>query len=116
MPSNGRVIARLPCRCGLCQGEGSADRMRAKSGPARTFIARGENAGAAHTLIPVGDIPPMQGRSEPAFTAYRMEENVARQAADPTLNARALKTQGQIESSQRDYRRGLAHAEEARAL
>ena len=85
-------------------------------GAVRTFIARGDNAGAAQTLIPLGDIHRMQGRWEPALTAYRMAENVARQAANPTLIARALKTQAQIESSQRDYGRGLAHAEEALAL
>ena len=82
----------------------------------RTFIARGDNAGAAQTLIPLGDIHRMQGRWELALTAYRMAENVARQAADPTLLARALKVQAQIDSSQRDYSRGLAHVQEALAL
>ena len=82
----------------------------------RTFVARGDNTGAAQTLIPLGDIHRMQARWEPALTAYRLAENLARQAADPSLIARALKTQAQIESSQRDYGRGLAHAEEALAL
>ena len=50
----------------------------------RTFVARGDNAGAAQTLIPLGDIHRMQGRWEPALTAYRMAENFARQAADPS--------------------------------
>ena len=82
----------------------------------RTFIGRGDNADAAQTLIPLGDIHRMQGRWELALTAYRMAENVARQAADPTLIARALKVQAQIDSSQRDYGRALAHIEEALAL
>ena len=82
----------------------------------RSFMARGDNAGAAQTLIPLGDIHRMQGRWELSLTAYRMAENFARQAADPTLIARALKTQAQVESSGRDYGTALAHAEEALAL
>ena len=38
----------------------------------RTFVARGDNAGAAQTLIPLGDIHRMQGRWELALTAYRL--------------------------------------------
>ena len=82
----------------------------------RSFMARGDNAAAAQTLIPLGDIHRMQGRWELALTAYRMAENFARQAADPTLIARALKTQAQVESSGRDYGGALAHAEEALTL
>jgi len=83
---------------------------------AGSFMARGDNANAAQTLISLGDIHRMQGRWEPALSAYRMAETFARQAADNTLLARALKTQAQAESGQRDYDKAREHAEEALGL
>jgi tetratricopeptide (TPR) repeat protein len=82
----------------------------------RNSMARQDYAAVAQTLIPLGDIHRMQGRWEPALTAYRMAETFARHVADPTLIARALRTQAMVESSQRDYGRAREHAEAALAL
>jgi tetratricopeptide (TPR) repeat protein len=82
----------------------------------RNSMARQDYAAVAQTLIPLGDIHRMQGRWEPALTAYRMAETFARHVADPTLIARALRTQALVESSQRDYGRAREHAEAALAL
>jgi tetratricopeptide (TPR) repeat protein len=83
---------------------------------ASRFMARGDSANAAQTLISLGDIHRMQGRWEPALAAYRMAETFARQAADRALLARALRSQARVESSQRDYGKAREHAEEALGL
>jgi tetratricopeptide (TPR) repeat protein len=83
---------------------------------AGSSMARADSAAAAQTLISLGDIHRMQGRWDPALQLYRIAETFARRAADPTLLAKALKTQAQAESSQRDYVRARAHAEEALGL
>ena len=88
------------------------DLMAAASG----FMARGDRANAAQTLILLGDIHRMQGRWEPGLAAYRMAETFARQAADPALLARALRNQARVESSQRDYGKAREHSEEALGL
>jgi tetratricopeptide (TPR) repeat protein len=80
---------------------------------AKSFIARGDNANAAQTLISLGDIHRMQGGWEPALSAYQMAESFAHQALDRALIARALKNQAQVESSQRDYDKAREHEEEA---
>ena len=74
---------------------------------ASTFIARGDRANAAQTLISVGDIHRMQVRWVPALAAYRMAENLARQAADPTLIARALYNEAQSRKQPAGLQPGL---------
>lgn len=83
---------------------------------ASRFMASGDSAKAAQTLISLGDIHRMQGGWGPALSAYQMAETFARQAADRALIARALKNQAQVESSQRDYDKAREHAEEALGL
>src|SRR5262245_55750181 len=80
---------------------------------ANSFVARGDRANAAQTLIHLGDIQRMQARWEPALSVYRMAEAFAREIADATLLAKALKAQAQVEDSQRDYGKAREHSAEA---
>jgi len=80
---------------------------------ANSFVARGDRANAAQTLIHLGDIHRMQARWEPALSVYRIAEAFAREIADTTLLAKALKAQAQVEDSQRDYGKAREHAAEA---
>jgi CHAT domain-containing protein len=80
---------------------------------ANSFVARGDRANTAQTLIHLGDIHRMQARWEPALSVYRMAEAFAREIADNTLLAKALKAQAQVEESQRDYGKAREHATEA---
>ena len=80
---------------------------------AGNFMARGDNAKAARTMISLGDIHRFQQRWEPALYAYRMAETFSRQTPDRELLVKALKWQAQIETNQRDYAKARAHVEEA---
>jgi tetratricopeptide (TPR) repeat protein len=83
---------------------------------AGNFMARGDNAKAARTMISLGDVHRFQQRWEPALYAYRMAETFSRQTPDQTLLVKALKWQAQIEADQRDYDKARAHVEEALAV
>jgi CHAT domain-containing protein len=83
---------------------------------AMSFVALGDRANAAETLIHLGNIHRLQDRLEPAMAAYRQAETLARQAADTTLLARALKLQAQVEISLLELDKAREHAEVAIGL
>jgi tetratricopeptide (TPR) repeat protein len=86
------------------------------SGTVEQFTRADDNAGAALSLIKLGEIQRMENRHAEALEFFKRGLVFAKKAGDATKQALALIGQGRAELAGKDFAAATAHLQEASAL